>query len=85
MSSSEAIEAEAADWLARMDQMDRQDGAEETLCGFEAWCRADPRNLAAYLRLLEVWNQLNALECAAPAASQPLRERQSLGLRLVSS
>lgn len=82
MSSNEHIEAEAADWLARMD---RQDRPEETHSGFEAWCRADPRNLAAYLRLLEVWDRLNALECRASAASQPLRGRQSLGLRLVSS
>lgn len=82
MTSKEAIEAEAADWLAHMD---RQDRPEETHSGFEVWCRADPGNLAAYLRLLEVWNRLNALECGVSAASQPLRGRQSLGLRLVSS
>jgi ferric-dicitrate binding protein FerR (iron transport regulator) len=58
---SEDIEARAADWLACLDS---EDNAEAILIEFEAWCRADPRNLAAYLRLLEVWNRLDALESA---------------------
>jgi len=59
LSSNEDRQAAAADWLAHMD---RQGGPDEAHSEFEAWCRADRRNLAAYLRLLEVWNRLNALD-----------------------
>lgn len=59
LSSNEDIEAAAADFLAHMD---RQDGPDRADSQFQAWCRADRRNLAAYLRLLEVWNRLDALD-----------------------
>ena len=63
VSSNEDDAVNAADWLARID---RQDEPDRTAVQFEAWCRADPRNLAAYLQLLEVWNRLDALEWGAP-------------------
>lgn len=63
MSSDQDIEDRAAQWLARMD---RQNESGASLAEFEAWCRADPRNLAAYLRLLEAWNRLDALNTEVP-------------------
>jgi transmembrane sensor len=54
-------EARAADWLARLDQRTLADPAHGE---FESWCRADPRNLAAYLRVLAAWNRLDALKAA---------------------
>jgi transmembrane sensor len=59
MVSSEDIQCRAADWLARLDRPDAPAAEHEA---FEAWCRADPRHLAAYLRLLELWNRLDALK-----------------------
>ena len=52
-------ESRAADWLARLDQRTLFDPVH---CEFESWCRADPRNLAAYLRVLETWNRLDGLK-----------------------
>ena len=73
MASVDDIEARAADWLARLD---RPDAPQAEQAEFEAWCRADPLHLAAYLRLLEVWNRLDALKTeesprAADAARLP--------------
>lgn len=68
MASDKEIDACAADWLARLDRADLPAG-EHGL--FEAWCRADKRHLAAYLRLLDVWNRLDALEAPARAAADP--------------
>lgn len=59
MAFGDGIEASAADWLARLDRP-TVPGAEHE--AFEAWCRADPSHLAAYLRLLAVWNRLDALK-----------------------
>ena len=59
MAFADGIEASAADWLARLDRPEVPAGDHEA---FEAWCRADPRHLAAYLRLLAVWNRLDALK-----------------------
>jgi transmembrane sensor len=64
MAPGEDIEARAADWLATLD---RPDEPAAVHAAFEAWCRADPRHLASYLRLLEVWNRLDALNAAFPA------------------
>ena len=59
MAPVDDIDARAADWLARLD---RPDAPAAEHADFEAWCRADPRHLAAYLRLLAVWNRLDALK-----------------------
>ena len=68
MSCGDDIEACAADWLARLDRPDVPAGEHEA---FEAWCRADPRHLETYLRLLAVWNRLDALKPSewAPAGA----------------
>lgn len=66
MAPGEDIEARAADWLAILDQPDSPAAMH---AAFEAWCRADPRHLGAYLRLLEVWNRLDALRASAPAVT----------------
>lgn len=75
MAFGEGIEVSAADWLARLDRPRVPTGDHEA---FEAWCRADARHLAAYLRLLAVWNRLDALkepelspEGVADAAAAP--------------
>ena len=85
MASVDDIEACAADWLARLD---RPEAAASEHADFEAWCRADPRHLAAYLRLLTVWNRLDALkEPNAPAAvpDRPsLRRRTFLAVALAA-
>ncbi|HEY2036957.1 MAG TPA: FecR domain-containing protein [Steroidobacteraceae bacterium] len=64
------IESSAADWLARLDRPDAP-ASEHT--DFEAWCRADPRHLAAYLRLLTVWQRLDVLTESAEPARAPDR------------
>jgi ferric-dicitrate binding protein FerR (iron transport regulator) len=56
--ADEAIAFRAADWLARLDQSRVPDGIHRE---FEAWCRADLRNLAAYLQVLDAWHRLDAL------------------------
>ena len=73
MAPADGIDARAADWLARLD---RPDAPAAEHVDFEAWCRADPRHLAAYLRLLAVWNRLDALkEPAAPEEPVAPEER----------
>src|SRR6185437_544093 len=65
MASDNGIEASAADWLACLDRPEAPAADHEA---FEAWCRADPQHLATYLRLLAVWNRLDALKEAESAA-----------------
>lgn len=75
MVPAEDIEGRAADWLALLD---RPDAPAAQHAAFEAWCRADPQHLAAYLRLLDVWQRLDALSASdsrpatgeSPAASR---------------
>jgi transmembrane sensor len=67
MPSDEDIEACAAEWLARLDRLEARAAEHEA---FEAWCRADPRHLAAYLRLLDAWNRLDVLGCPSAAHSR---------------
>ena len=74
MAPVDDIEARAADWLARND---RPDAPAAQPAQFEGWCRADPRHLAAYLRLLAVWNRLDALKAPAAAAAVPARPSPS--------
>lgn len=56
--SDDDVEERAADWLACLD---RGNASDVTHAEFENWCRTDPRNLAAYLRLLDAWNRLDSL------------------------
>jgi len=78
---SDDIDTAAADWLARLD---RADVPETLRIEFEAWCRANPRHQAAYLRLQEVWERLDGLRGlrpqvqAAAAGTPPVRSRRSL-------
>lgn len=75
MAPGEDIETRAADWLASLD---RQDAPAAMHAAFEAWCRADPRHLAAYLRLLEVWNRLDALKSSDRASTEATTAAASL-------
>jgi transmembrane sensor len=63
VASSDDIDAAAADWLARLDRLD---WTAELSDEFEAWCRADPRHYAAYLRLQTIWDRLDGLREAPP-------------------
>jgi transmembrane sensor len=63
MASQDDVERRAADWLALMEE---GSASEAVNSEFEAWCRSDPRHLAAYLTLLHAWNRLDAL-AALPA------------------
>jgi transmembrane sensor len=56
--ASEEIEVQAADWLARLD---RGDVSADVQHEFQAWCAADSRHYAAYLRLQHVWGRLERL------------------------
>lgn len=58
MALAEDIDIRAAAWLARLD---RSEGPAAVHAAFERWCQADPQHLATYLRLLAVWNRLDAL------------------------
>jgi ferric-dicitrate binding protein FerR (iron transport regulator) len=69
LSSDEDREAAAADFLAQMDRQIGRGADAHFAARFEAWCRADRRNLAAYLRLLEAWNRLDALDRRARECS----------------
>lgn len=86
MAPADDIEGCAADWLARLDRRDVPTAEHEA---FEAWCRADSRHLAAYLRLLAVWNRLDALKTeesrAADAAGLPESPRAADAIGLPDS
>jgi len=70
MAPGDDIDACAADWLARLDRRDVPAAEHQA---FEAWCRADSRHLAAYLRLLAIWNRLDALKAEeSPRAADPI-------------
>jgi transmembrane sensor len=75
MAFGDDIEACAADWLARLDRPQVPAAEHEA---FEAWCRADPRHLAAHLRLLEVWHRLDALMEPEPAVVDALVDPASM-------
>jgi ferric-dicitrate binding protein FerR (iron transport regulator) len=72
MSSGENREVIAADWLARLDA---GNASNEVLAEFEAWCRVDSRNLGAYLRLMGVWNRLDALTAEVAEGPNPRARR----------
>jgi ferric-dicitrate binding protein FerR (iron transport regulator) len=72
VASEDEIDADAADWLARLD---RADVPADEHAAFEAWCRVDERHLAAYLRLLSVWHRLDALDAAVSAAADAPRHK----------
>ncbi len=54
--SAEAIEDEAAEWLARLDRYGR---TPELVAAFDAWLAADPRRHGAVLQAQAAWNLLN--------------------------
>jgi transmembrane sensor len=59
MTRASAIEAQAAEWLARRDAAeDPSEGAAE----FAAWLAADTRHRAAYLRLAAAWERSGRLK-----------------------
>ncbi|AQR72812.1 FecR family protein [Sphingomonas sp. LM7] len=78
------VDAEAAAWLARLQDSDRS-AATET--AFKAWAHADPANEEAFERATEIWAMIpGAMLCAdAPvSAPVPLPVRRSSGLRVTA-
>lgn len=58
MTTASEVEAQAAEWLVRLDAIGM---AEDALPGFKGWCEADPRHRAAYLRLRMAWQKADSL------------------------
>jgi transmembrane sensor len=64
--SSEQIEREAAEWLARLDS---QPDSEALRAQFEGWRSADARHAAAYLRLSIAWSRMDRLSALSAGQS----------------
>ncbi|MEO6873589.1 MAG: FecR domain-containing protein [Opitutaceae bacterium] len=85
MTTSEQIEAAAADWLARRKTEPKLSNAAE----FQRWLSADPRHVAAYQELESVWKTISyedapaqidvALARLSSRSRKRLRRRQSIG------
>ena len=56
------IEAEASEWLIRLER----DSSPATKAGFEEWIAADPRNRAAFVRLEKTWAHADVLRKLRP-------------------
>ncbi len=73
MVSASAIEAAAAEWIARRDRGDWQ---ETDQAEFEAWLQSDVTHRVAFIRMEAAWNQaqrLKALGAGVESASVPDR------------
>ena len=64
--SSEQIDREAAEWLARLDS---QPESEAIRTQFESWRSADARHAAAYLRLSIAWDRMDRLRALSAGQS----------------
>ena len=64
--SSEQIEREAAEWLARLDS---QPESAALRAQFESWRSADTRHAAAYLRLSIAWARMDRLRALSAGQS----------------
>jgi transmembrane sensor len=69
MDSEENIKTAARDWLLRLS-LDSPTPDEQAR--FAAWCRDDPRHLAAYRRFESIWQDAATLESLAPLAALPV-------------
>lgn len=81
--SSEQIDREAAQWLARLDS---QPESEALRAQFESWRNADARHAAAYLRLSIAWARMDRLRALSAGQSpidsdallaRPVRDRDA--------
>lgn len=66
---SNTTEIEAAEWLARLD---RNDSTPADLAEFDRWKAADPRRVAAYVRLAATWQALDRIQAIRPRADEPI-------------
>jgi transmembrane sensor len=64
--SSEQIDREAAEWLARLDS---QPESAAVRAQFESWRSADARHAAAYLRLAIAWARMDRLRALSAGQS----------------
>src|SRR5688500_15973040 len=64
--SSEQIDREAAEWLARLDS---QPESEALRAQFESWRSLDARHAAAYLRLSIAWARMDRLSALSAGQS----------------
>jgi transmembrane sensor len=85
MNEQESIEAEAADWLARIDR--GLDG--ESVAAFELWKAVSTERRITFLRLQAVWQRADRLAAmrrpqeAAPAAPRRLHRAAAMAAVLV--
>lgn len=64
-------DAEAAAWLARLQDKDRSPATEEA---FKSWAHADPAHEEAFERATEIWAMIpGAMLCADAPAAAPIR------------
>lgn len=61
---SQAVQAEAAAWIARLHRKNRTSADE---AGFRRWLQADPANAAAFERMTEIWDRSGRLKSGALA------------------
>lgn len=66
---SEKAEAEAAQWLARLD---RPDASAELRAEFELWLAQDPKHLAAYTRVHSAWSRMDRIRALRPGRDLPV-------------
>ena len=67
--NSNSTKIEAAKWLARLD---RGDSTAADLAEFDRWKAADPRRVAAYVRLAATWQALDRIQSIRPRADDPI-------------
>ncbi len=72
-----AIDGEASEWVVRLESTSVPP---EVRAEFEAWCAADPRHHAAYLRQRDTWTRLDRLQALRPPPAG-LEEPNRLPLR----
>ena len=74
------IQEEAATWLSRVDRGLTHPERSE----IDAWFRADPRHVAAFLELAKTWDKLEDLSVLSGLVELPPAKsgRFSLGMRL---
>ena len=86
----EAVEAEAAAWLARQDGAEAWMPADEA--GLQAWLAADTAHRVAWLRLRQSWRRADEMRRMAPEAARsidaarmaPVAPRRRRGIRVAA-
>lgn len=62
MSNVDDVEEQAMTWLVRLETLPEGSAADDMHAEFAAWCDADPRRHAAYIRLGSAWRKADQLK-----------------------